>query len=107
MPYKTVANIIIDDFGPPLDFRVEGHPAQRIKRGEQVKVFLPHWTLKGEKVPTRVTIDIQVRRRKDEGTLTDFVSSVHAMRQEYHDFWLRRQEEINLVGAGMLTARKN
>lgn len=91
--FKTVARIQINRFGFPIDWEVEGHPYQKVLTGEQVEVWLPLMHVNGNWLPP-LSINIQVRKKKDERVLQDIVNQVYELIPEYQIFWEKRRKEI-------------
>lgn len=94
MTYKTVAKILIKDFGPPADVEIQssGGPSQKIHVKEQINVSFPPIIIRDVRYPV-IGIDLQVRKKADEGKLLDFVNLVYRMMPEYHTFWRSRRSE--------------
>lgn len=88
---KVVANIVIEDFGPPPVIIVEGTD-EIVHVGESVKVFFPNIWIRDRLMP-RISLEIGVNKREDQQPLSDFMFLVQTNMEEYKTFWENRKRE--------------
>ena len=90
---KVVANIVIDDFGPPPVIQVEAtSPDQIVHMGESIKVFFPNIWIRNKLMP-RLSLEIEIRKLEDQQAVRELLFLVQSNIDYYLRFWERRKLE--------------